>query len=112
MSSRPLPRTGLEKRTKKKLLPSDSTIATPLQKKTVIVFNERFMAARHEKEDAKNKAHPQASMFLFAKKGLSNDDVGLAGGTVFEGIRPGAGFKTGDFAKEKLGGGHRRTTLT
>ena len=27
-------------------------------------------------------------------------------------IRPGAGFKTGDFAEEKLGGGYRRTTLT
>ena len=37
-------------------------------------------------------------------KGLSNGDVGVARRTVFQGIRPGAGFKTGDFAKEKLGG--------
>ena len=28
--------------------------------------------------------------------------VGVARGTVFEEIRPGAGFKTGDFVKEKL----------
>ena len=29
---------------------------------------------------------------------------GLARGTVFQEVRPGAGFKTGDFVKEKLGG--------
>ena len=32
--------------------------------------------------------------------GLSNDDVGVARGTLFQEIRPGAGFKTGDFVKE------------
>ena len=37
-------------------------------------------------------------------EGLSNDDVGVARGIVFQEIRPGAGFKTGDFGKEKLGG--------
>ena len=42
--------------------------------------------------------------FLCAKEGLSNDDVGVARGTVFQAIRPGAGFKTGDFVTEKLGG--------
>ena len=31
-------------------------------------------------------------------------------GNVFQEIRPGAGFETGDFAKEKLGG-YRRITL-
>ena len=35
---------------------------------------------------------------------LSNDDVEEARGTVIQEIRPGAGFKTGDFVKEKLGG--------
>ena len=35
---------------------------------------------------------------------LWNDGVGVARGTVFQEIRPGAGFKTGDFVKEKLGG--------
>ena len=29
----------------------------------------------------------------------------LARGPVFREIRPGAGFKTGDFGQEKLGGG-------
>ena len=38
-----------------------------------------------------------------ACKGLSNDYVGAAWGTVFQEIRPDAGFKTGDFAEEKLG---------
>ena len=34
----------------------------------------------------------------------SNDDVGVARGTVFQQIRTGVGFKTGDFVEEKLGG--------
>ena len=42
--------------------------------------------------------------FLVGKQGLSNDDVGVARGNVFQGIQPGAGFKTGDFVDEKLGG--------
>ena len=36
--------------------------------------------------------------------GLSNNDVGVARDTVFQEVRPGAGFKTGDFVKEMLGG--------
>ena len=44
-------------------------------------------------------------MFLFAKEGLSTDDVGVAKGTtVFQELRPWAGFKTGHFVKENLGG--------
>ena len=40
-------------------------------------------------------------------KGLKIDTVGGSRDTVFQGIRPGAGFETGDFFKEKLkfGGG-------
>ena len=46
-------------------------------------------------------------------KGPSNDDVGVARGTVFEEVRSGARVKTGDFVNEKLGGGgYRGTTLT
>ena len=37
-------------------------------------------------------------------KGLSNDDDWVAKGTVFQELRMGAGFKTGEFVKEKLGG--------
>ena len=45
----------------------------------------------------------------FVCKGLSNDGVGgVARGTVFQEIRPEAGFKTGDSVKEKLGG-YRKT---
>ena len=46
-------------------------------------------------------------VFLFAKKGLSNDNVGGEGGargTAFREIRPGAGFETGDFVQKMLGG--------
>ena len=39
-----------------------------------------------------------------ACKGLSNDDIGVARGTVFHDIRPGAGLKTGDCVQETLGG--------
>ena len=40
--------------------------------------------------------------FLASKKGLSSDDVGVARGTVFQQIRTGVGFETGDFIKERL----------
>ena len=43
-------------------------------------------------------------MYFLLFKGRSNDDVGVARGTVVQALRSGAGFKTGDFAKEKLGG--------
>ena len=35
-----------------------------------------------------------------ANKDLSNDDGEAARGTVFQKIRPGAGFETGDFVRE------------
>ena len=38
------------------------------------------------------------------RTGLSIDDVGVSRGTVFHEVRPGAGFETGDFVKEKDGG--------
>ena len=47
---------------------------------------------------------------VFKVKGRSNDDVGVARGTEFQALRPGVGFKTGDFV-EKNWGGYRRTTL-
>ena len=37
-------------------------------------------------------------------KGLSNDDIEVAGATAFQEIRPGAGFNTGDFVEKTLGG--------
>ena len=47
-----------------------------------------------------------ALVFIYnvACEGLSNDDIVVAGGTVVQETRPGAGFKTGIFVKEKLGG--------
>ena len=45
-----------------------------------------------------------SNIFLRAK-GLSNDDVGVSRDTDFQDIRPGAGFKTGDFVGRKVGGG-------
>ena len=42
-------------------------------------------------------------MFLLAK-GHRMITSGVARGTLFQEMRPGAGFNTGDFVKEKLGG--------
>ena len=43
--------------------------------------------------------------FLVRKRAISNDDVrGGARGTVFQEIRPGAGFITGDLVEEEVGG--------
>ena len=53
-------------------------------------------------------SHAQYCLFC---QGLLADDVGVARGTtVFREIRPWAGFETGDFVEESLGGGCRRTT--
>ena len=41
---------------------------------------------------------------LVCIEGLSNDDVGVARGIVFQEMRPGATSKTGDFVKEMFGG--------
>ena len=41
---------------------------------------------------------------FFVCKGLSNDDVGVAGGTASREIRPGTGLKTDDFVQRKAGG--------
>ena len=42
-------------------------------------------------------------MYFVVREGLTIDDVGLSRDTVFQEIRPGDGFETGDFVKEKLG---------
>ena len=58
------------------------------------------MTARHEN----GCYEEQIFTYCFGREGISNDYVGGARGTVVQEIRPGAGFKAGDFAKEKLGG--------
>ena len=60
------------------------------------------MAARNEK-GCHEKSTPKC--LLVCKKGLSNDDVRVARGTVFQEIRLGAGFRTGDLVKEEGVGG-------
>ena len=49
-------------------------------------------------------------MHVLVREGLSNDDVGVAKGTVFQEIRPWVGFKTGDYIREKLRALHHRMT--
>ena len=64
--------------------------------KTAIFFSEPFMAVRH-----KEGYHEKIIITcFFLCKGPSNDDVGVAGGTVLQEIRSGAGFKTSDFVTD------------
>ena len=51
----------------------------------------------------KDTIESKVSMYFLVCEGLSNDDVGVARGTVFQEVWPEAGLKTGDFVKEKLG---------
>ena len=44
-----------------------------------------------------------SSHFFLVCEGLSNDDVGVAMGTLFQEVRPWAAFKTDDFVKGKSG---------
>ena len=63
------------------------------------------MATRHvEQRCYENNICP--CILLFVCKGRANDDVGVGGkGHRISGaLGPGAGFKTGDFVEEKLGG--------
>ena len=81
------------------LLLTDPTIAPPL-------LGQRFSSTNvsrllDTRKDAGNGKFPRISLFCI---GLSNDDVGVSMDTVFQKIRPEAGFKTGDFVKEKSGG--------
>ena len=51
-------------------------------------------------------------VYVLVREGISTDDVRVAAtGTVFQELRRWAGFKTGDFVEEKLGGLHRRMNL-
>ena len=68
-----------------------STIPPP--KKTAFFFNERFLAAHHEE-----------GQLELQNELPSKDDVGVAKGTVLQEILPRAGFKSGDFVKERSGG--------
>ena len=58
------------------------------------------MAARHEEQFKKENVFK----YFLVHKGLLNYDIGVARGTVFHEIWPEAGFKTGDFVQENLGG--------
>ena len=75
----------------------DSTIAPP--QTGDFLKRTRRGAARYE-EGCYEK---YIFTYVLVRAGLSTDDVGVAKGTVFQEIRPSAGFKTGDFVK-KIGG--------
>ena len=77
---------------------TDSTIVPPKHQRFSLTDVLRLLDTG---KDASNKTFPYISLFC---KGLSNDDVGVSMYTVFQDIRPEAGFKTGGFVKEKLGG--------
>ena len=71
-------------------------------KKPAIFFNERFVAARHE--EGRYEQKKKSFTYSLACKRSSKNEVGVARGIVFQKIRPGAGFDTGDFIQERLWG--------
>ena len=66
------------------------------------------MAAR--RKEGYTIIEKNVSKYFVVCKGLTIDDVGVSRDTVFQEIRPGAGFETADLSlKETLGGLYRRT---
>ena len=78
--------------------PTDSTIA-PRPNQRFSLTNVSWLLDT-KKEIIENKV----SIYFLVCKGLSIDDVGVSRDNVFQEIRPGGGFETGDFVKGKLGG--------
>ena len=77
---------------------TDSTMPPP---KPAIFFNERFIMRLIDTRKGTNET--KVSICFLVCKDLSIDVVGVSRDTVFQEVRPGAGFETGDFVKEKLG---------
>ena len=78
------------------MLVTDSTIPPP-KVKPAIFFNEWLLDTRTD------SLGNRVSICFVVRKDLSIDDVGVSRDNVFHEIRPGAGFETGDFVKERLG---------
>ena len=83
---------------------TDSTIASP--PKPAIFSNEGIIhgCSAQGRILLSKKKVSIIICFLVVGKGLPIDDVGVSRTIAFQEIRPGAGFKTGDFVKGKLGG--------
>ena len=82
---------------------TDSTIPPPPWKKKqrFPLTNVSGLLAKR-KDNIDKRKRPYVSC---VHKGLSNDDVGVSRDTVFQEMRPGAGFETGgDFVDETSGG--------
>ena len=76
------------------------TTKAPPKKPAIFLTNVSWLL--ETSKHTRKKVYP--CIFLFAQTGRSNDDVGVARGTVFQALRRGAGFKTDDFVEEKIRG--------
>ena len=85
---------------------TDSTIAPPQNQR----FSSTNVSWRCSTQGRVLLLETEASIRFLVCKGLSIDDVRASRDTMFREIRPGAGFKTGHFDNEMLGGATRRTT--
>ena len=77
---------------------TDSTIAPPLNQRWSLTNDSWLLDTRTDTTEI------GVSTYFLVCKGLSIDDVGVSRDTVFQEIRPGAGFETSDFVKKTLGG--------
>ena len=82
----------------KKKIMTDSTIAPPSNQRCSLTNDSWLLGTRTDTTEN------GVSTYIFVRKGQSIDDVRVSRDTVFQEIRPGVGFETSDFVKEKLGG--------
>ena len=80
---------------------TDSTLASPPLKPRFSFTNVLWLL-----DTRKDTLENKVSIYLLVCKGLSIGDVGVSRVTETQEIRPGAGFETGDFVKEKGVGGN------
>ena len=86
------------------ILSLDSFYDRPLTKPAIYVTNVSRLA-----DTRKDAIKKKSSCILLFWKGISIDGVGVARGTVFQGIGCGASFKPAISLKKKFGGVYRRT---
>ena len=73
-------------------------------KSTTAVLWSRALKVSWLLDTRKDAIKNNVFVYFLVCKGISNGDVGVARGAIFQEIRPGAGFETGHLFEEKLGG--------
>ena len=78
---------------------TDSTIAPP-KTSDFLLTDVSWLLGTRTPDPIENRVF----LWFLVCKSLSIDGVGVSRDTVFQEVRPEAGFETGDFGKKKVGG--------